>query len=288
MARAAVGALPAHAVDDCHARLEILLPGQFLQAGSILEVDLANINALMHPHGMVCNAGWIEASGGEFGFYRDGTRQAVAAVIEALDRERLAIADRLEVAAAPFVELFDGLGFTPRGVSPATTVADAIAQSELIHPIQSPPTLDHPYLHEDVAWGLVPWLRLAAAVGCDTPTTDALVQLASVMNGVDYKREGLTLERMGLSGCPRQRSAAPSSVRRRDIRVSHPDFLDRAFATSADQATLRLLEIGIAADEQNAPVTPAVYPHSCRVSPRRRRRAARRRSPQTRNHGSHR
>ena len=66
--------------------------------------------------------------------------------------------------------------------------------------IQSPPKLDHRYLHEDVGWGLVPWMHLAAAAGSPAPTITALTHLAGVINGIDYPREGLTLERMGLAG----------------------------------------------------------------------------------------
>jgi opine dehydrogenase len=33
-----------------------------------------------------------------------------------------------------------------------------------------------------------------------TPTIDALVQLASLAVGVDYRRNGLTLEKLGIAG----------------------------------------------------------------------------------------
>lgn len=145
---------------------------------------------------MVCNARWIEATAGNFGFYRDGTRAAVSRVIEAIDQERVVLAEALEIPAVAYPELFHQLGFTP---TVAPTVLEAIQNSELIHPIQSPPTLDHRYLHEDVAWGLVPWLHLAAVVGSPTPVISALVNLAGVMNDVDYTNAGLTLERMGLA-----------------------------------------------------------------------------------------
>jgi opine dehydrogenase len=58
---------------ECHQRLDALLPGQFGRAESVLEADLANLNAILHPPGMVCNAGWIEATGGKFGFYAEGS-----------------------------------------------------------------------------------------------------------------------------------------------------------------------------------------------------------------------
>ena len=99
--------------------------------------------------------------------------------------------------------------------------APAFQCSELIRPIQSPPRLDHRYLHEDVGWGLVPWMHLAAAAGSPAPTITALTHLAGMINGIDYPREGLTLQRMGLAGktpgeirthvgAPATRSRSPS------------------------------------------------------------------------------
>src|SRR5215470_12670197 len=199
-ARASVAALPASHLEECHRRLDALLPGQFGRAESVLEADLANLNAILHPPGMVCNAGWIEATGGTFGFYAQGSGPAVARVMDAIDNERLALADRLGVRAVPFTELFGQLGFTAGGQVHAGGAYHAIQHSELIRPMQSPPQLDHRYLHEDVGWGLVPWMHLAAAAGSPAPTISALIHLAGVINGIDYPREGLTLQRMGLAG----------------------------------------------------------------------------------------
>jgi opine dehydrogenase len=66
--------------------------------------------------------------------------------------------------------------------------------------IKAPPCLDHRYIHEDVGYGLVPMAALGRLAGVATPTMDALVQLVSVALGVDYARDGLTLERLGLAG----------------------------------------------------------------------------------------
>jgi opine dehydrogenase len=198
--RASVAALPARHLQACHQRLDALLPGQFGQADSVLEADLANLNAILHPPGMVCNAGWIEATAGNFGFYAEGGGHAVARVMDAIDAERLALARALGVRAVPFAELFRQLGFTAGGPVRAGGAYHAIQHSELIRPIQSPPKLDHRYLHEDVGWGLVPWMHLAAAADSPAPTIAAVTHLAAMINGIDYPREGLTLQRMGLTG----------------------------------------------------------------------------------------
>src|SRR5262249_27064488 len=100
-ARASVAALPASHLEECQ-RLDALLPGQLGRAESVLEADLANLNAILHPPGMVCNAGWIEATAGTFGFYAEGGGPAVARVMDAIDRERLVLASPLGVRAVPF------------------------------------------------------------------------------------------------------------------------------------------------------------------------------------------
>jgi opine dehydrogenase len=219
-ARVSLAALPAQYLDECHARVEALLPGGLARAESILEVDLANINALLHPPGMVCNAGWIEARGGDFGFYADATTPAVARVIEEIDRERLSIAERFEVRAEPFSDLFARLGFTDTPEDPVDAY-QAIRSSRLIHPIVAPSTLDHRYLHEDVGWGLVPWMHLAGAAGCRAPTITALVQLSGTINGIDYARAGATLERLGLAGLSLQEIRARVAVSNARPRVAN-------------------------------------------------------------------
>ena len=62
--RASLAALPSSHLENCYRRLDALLPGQFGRAESVLEADLANLNAILHPPAMVCNAGWIEATAG--------------------------------------------------------------------------------------------------------------------------------------------------------------------------------------------------------------------------------
>jgi opine dehydrogenase len=158
------------------------------------------MNAILHPPGMVCNAGWIEASDGEFPFYGEGNGPAVARVMEGVDRERVALAERLDVPTVSFPELFHQAGFTTAEAMRTRSAYEAIRASDAIRSIKSPPTLDHRYLHEDVGWGLVQWMHLADAAGSPAPTIAAVTQLASVINGVDYAREGLTIERMGLAG----------------------------------------------------------------------------------------
>ena len=197
---ASLAAFPSRDLDECHARVDALLPGQFSTAGSVLELDLQNVNAVMHPPQMVCNASWIEASAGDFFIYREGTGPATARVMEAVDAERMALATRLGVPTLSLVDALARAGYTTVEAASTGRVYEALQAGEPISGVKAPPLLDHRYLHEDVGWGLVQWVHLAAAAGVGTPTMEALVVLAGVINGVDYRSDGLTLERMGLRG----------------------------------------------------------------------------------------
>ncbi|HEY4856679.1 MAG TPA: NAD/NADP octopine/nopaline dehydrogenase family protein, partial [Xanthobacteraceae bacterium] len=79
-------------------------------------------------------------------------------------------------------------------------ISRACRESEPNKTIKSPSSLDHRYVHEDVGYGLVPIAALGALAGVPTPTIAALVQLAALTLGIDYSREGLTLEKLGLAG----------------------------------------------------------------------------------------
>ena len=60
-----------------------------------LETSLANANMVMHPPGMVMNAGWIQQTAGDFYFYREGITDAVGRVMAAIEAERMQIGTAL-------------------------------------------------------------------------------------------------------------------------------------------------------------------------------------------------
>jgi opine dehydrogenase len=169
-------------------------------AESVLETALHNLNAVEHPPQTILNAGWIESSGGDYYFYREGTTPAVGRVIDAVDAERLALARAVNVKTKSFVDLFCELGYTTPAAAATGSAYAAMQESKPNWWIKAPASLDHRYLHEDVGQGLVPWAALGDVVGVDTPTMDDLIVLASVVSGRDYARTGLTLERLGLEG----------------------------------------------------------------------------------------
>jgi opine dehydrogenase len=168
-------------------------------AANVLETGFANINAIMHPAGMLGNAGWIEKSGGDFLWYREGITPAIGAWIDAVDAERVEIVRLLGLQPLRFVDIFHQAGLTTTVARDSGSAYQAIHNSEPNFTIKSPPSLDHRYIREDVGYGLVPMAEIGKLLGVKTPVMDALITLASTALGVDFRAEGLTLEKMGLA-----------------------------------------------------------------------------------------
>jgi opine dehydrogenase len=191
--------LPGREAERLYSLMKPLYP-EIAPASSVLETALGNMNAIFHPPGMLMNAGWIESTGGDFLFYKEGITEAVGRVVSAVDAERMAVAAALGVPARPFLELFLDAGLTTPEAAASGSVARACRESAPNATIKSPSSLDHRYIHEDIGFGLVAMSALGQLAGIPTPTIDAQIELASAATGIDYGRAGLTLERLGLAG----------------------------------------------------------------------------------------
>jgi len=201
------GAFPARDREELLALVRQLYP-VLEPAANVLETALYDVNAVEHPPGVVCNAGWIETTHGDFRFYVDGLSASVARVVEDLDAERLRIIQALNARTGmglrveSFVEYFYRLGYTTVAPSGPGSVCRQQLGSPGNRVTKAPEMLDHRYTHEGIGYGLVPWREVAAALGLATPLIDALIRVASSLMAQDYFRTGLTLEKMGLAERP--------------------------------------------------------------------------------------
>ena len=197
--RLAFAAFPGRNIQALHALLQPLFP-ELEPASSVLETALTNINAVFHPTGMILNTGWIEHTGGDFLFYKEGITEGVGRATAAVDAERMAVAAALATPAVPFLDTFLRAGLTTPAAAASGSIAQACRDSEPNRTIKSPSSLDHRYVTEDVGFGLVPFAALGRLAGVETPVIDGLIALAGAATGVDFWAEGLTLHKMGLGG----------------------------------------------------------------------------------------
>ncbi len=125
---------------------------------NVLQTSLSNINAVLHPPGMILNAGWIEHTSGDFLFYSEGVSYSVAKVIKSVDQERLRIMRKLQLKPETLEEILIRCGFVS---SVPSSIYDAMRSSETIRFIKSPESIEHRYLTEDIGYGLVPMTNIA-------------------------------------------------------------------------------------------------------------------------------
>jgi hypothetical protein len=116
--------------------------------------------------------------------YEEGTGRATAALIEAVNGERVSLTLRPRITPHPLVDVLADGGFTAREADRTGKVQRAFRPPEDPR-CQRPPSLDHRHLHEDLRWGLVQWIELARATGVDTTTMSAIETLAGALNIVD-------------------------------------------------------------------------------------------------------
>ncbi len=165
-------------------------------AHNVLQTSLQNANPVIHPAVTLANAARIEGTAGNFLFYEEGVSDAVGRIIEAVDRERIAIGDQLGITVVPDPELGMRQGYMSEG-----NYGVGYREAPGFLGIGAQPQLDHRYLNEDVGYGLVFMSRLARQVGVKTPTMDAIIQITSVLMDRDYAAEALrTPESLGIGG----------------------------------------------------------------------------------------
>ena len=201
-ARVAVAALPAAATDPTVELMRTVFP-EFTPARSVLETSLMNIGAMFHPLPMLCNLGRVESDRQGFAYYLEGISPTVAALIERLDGERIAVAAALGLELARAVDwLAEVYGVRKYCLYEAIQLTPAYAA------IRAPGAARVRYLTEDVPTGLVPLAALGELVGVPTPTMNAVIHLAGMVTGTDYTQSGRNLARLGLEGFSRERLLA--------------------------------------------------------------------------------
>lgn len=186
-----VAALPARHTPSVLWVLRRLYP-QFVAANNVLETSFANIGAIFHPAPLILNASKVD-SGVPFDYYHEGITPSVAALMERIDAERLAVAQALGVSVMSAKDWLSA-AYGAQGA----TLYEAIQTNESYCGIKAPQTLQHRYIHEDVPTGLIPIASFGRHLGVPTPYTESLIQMACGVTGVNFWMAGRTVETLGL------------------------------------------------------------------------------------------
>ena len=164
-------------------------------AVNVLQTSLQNANPIIHPAVTLSNAARIEMTGGDFLFYEEGVSDSVGRLIQALDKERIAIGEKLGITILSDPEMGMRQGYMLEN-----NYGSGYRKAPGFLGIGAQPQLDHRYLHEDVGYGLVFMSGLGRQVDVETPGMNAVIKLASIVMARDYRAEALrTPETLGIA-----------------------------------------------------------------------------------------
>ena len=189
-----IAALPMESTSFFITGIQEYFPIPVKRAPNVLSIGLSNTNMILHCPTMIMNAGRIESGNGGFSFYAEGMTEAVCAIMEAMDKERIAIGEALGLNLLSTMEDMKEI-YSLTGKNLREVILNNIAYCG--HGTDSPSSMKYRYLTEDVPFLLVPAAALGKSLGVNTPTMDGLIHMASVIIGEEYKKTGRTLEEIG-------------------------------------------------------------------------------------------
>jgi len=189
-----LAALPATRTNLVLEKIRPAFP-QYIDGVNVLQTGLNNMGAIFHPALTLLNAGWIEATNGDFEFYIDGVTPSVARVLEVLDRERVTVASALGIRARTALEWLE-LAYNVAG----DTLIERIHNQSGYYGIKAPTTLNHRYIFEEIPMSLVPIASLGERYGVAVNGINSVIRLACIVHSTDYWRRGRTIEKLGIQG----------------------------------------------------------------------------------------
>ncbi len=173
--------------------------GYMIRRGqNAIDSILVDYNAITHTPPMVCNAARIELGEEDFHLFgRKENTRSVVKLIEKIDRERMAIGQKLGLKQYTLEEEILMVKWNPKGEDHVLPLYDAI-HTPFLEVCEGPFKLDTRHLTEDIPYGLVTFSSLGKMLGVPTPVSDAIITMSDVLLNRDFRSIGRTVESMGL------------------------------------------------------------------------------------------
>lgn len=190
-----VAAIPSGKTDEVVKKLNIAFP-EFISGTDVIETSFNNMGAVFHPAITILNASRIESTLGNFQFYIEGVTQSVAKILEAVDQERVNIAEELK--CDNIYTAIDWLSMAYNVVE--DNLFDAIHSNPGYVGIMAPRTTNVRYITEDVPMSLVPISEVGKKTAAETPVIDSLINIADSIFSKDFRKMGRNLDRLGMQG----------------------------------------------------------------------------------------
>ena len=177
-----LAAIPARETNDVMNKINEVFPSRFYPAKNVLEVAI-NAVGLFQTAMSILSTSRVE-SGEDFYHFRQGYTPSVVKVLQAIWEEKGLILEALRLTDLSPFEKLEKMVLNPT--------------SEQLR-IKRPNNMSHRYLTENCPFRLVPMSSLGLMLNIPTPITNAIIDLASTINDINYYKYGRTMEKLGLS-----------------------------------------------------------------------------------------
>lgn len=163
----------------------------FSPADSMIQTSIGNVGMILHCAPLLLNAGWTEGESNVYKYYYDGITPRISDFIENIDKERVAVSEALGYKVDSTQEwLMKTYHVT------GSNLYECIQNNEAYRTIDAPCSLKHRYIFEDVPYGLVPLEAIGIKLGLDMSYTSLIIDLASKLLNVDFRKIGRNLKHM--------------------------------------------------------------------------------------------
>ena len=165
---------------------------------NVIDTLLVDYNAITHTPPMICNAARIHS--GDPAFHLFGVEEnpmPVVNIIKAVDRERMAIGEKLGLKQYTLEEEIRMVKWNRGGVDEVLPIYEAI-HTPFLEVCEGPFSLDVRHLTEDVPYGTVTFSSLGKLLGVPTPMCDAITTISQALLDRDLQSEGRDIKELGL------------------------------------------------------------------------------------------
>ena len=166
-------------------------PNRFIPKNSLLEITFGNLNPQVHMGMALCNMSRMEQ--GETWCQNKNVTPSVGRLIEALDQERVAVAQAYNVSTISIFDDHKAIGLAGNSV---------FEDHQTLHEqskVWGPKTSDTRYVLEDAPFGLYVVSKLGDLAGIPTPVHSSGIDLFSALYGRNFREENDIIEHIDLN-----------------------------------------------------------------------------------------
>lgn len=178
---------------------------------TVIDIGFSNVNPILHVPATILNMGAVDNWGIIFGdknvfydIYKHGFSVNVAKIQYALYQEECAIAKKMGIGIQPYdrKDFFcrtSILGQEFMGKGYAIPFEEVIPAEEwMVYFPGERFTMESRYITEDIPVGCRVYYELAKKYDIEVPIIESMINIGSVVSGVDYFAQGFSLEDLGI------------------------------------------------------------------------------------------